>query len=101
MKTQRGFYCHAGPWLGTKLKEQGITHSELAKILGLHFQGVSNITRGIAKIPPKHMDKIASILAADEQHKSYIIEKMIELTLRDEEKRIRAALVVDKAPRVD
>lgn len=101
MKTHKGFYCYAGPWLAAKLKEQGITHGAAAKSLGIHFQQISNMTCGRAKIPPKHMKAIAEMLGADKNHKLMLVEKMIQLTVMDEEKRIKNSIGLDYFSQID
>jgi DNA-binding transcriptional regulator YdaS (Cro superfamily) len=88
MKYPAGTFTNSGPWLAKQMEMAGLTHAALARSLDVHFQNVSNWTRGVAKVPPKYVRAICKRLT-DNQFDAKILElALVEQIINDERDRI-------------
>ena len=88
MINQKAIFKHSGPWLIEKLRAAGYTNFKAAKELEIHFQQVSNWGRGLAKVPPKHINQLAEMISTSSDEVVLNKETLINKVLMDEAERI-------------
>ena len=84
MLTVRGFYKNSARELRNLLTHWEKRPVDVARILGVKGQQINNILTGRAKIPTKHLAKLADL-------SGYSYVSLVDAVLDDERQRIHAA----------